>query len=66
MTVEQKEQLLAVIENLPEPLLREVADFVEFLRAKAAQGDLDLSIASESVLGKDWLLPEEDAAWRNL
>jgi len=25
-----------------------------------------IALASESVLARDWLLPEEDAAWRNL
>jgi len=25
-----------------------------------------IALASENALAKDWLLPEEDAAWRNL
>jgi hypothetical protein len=54
------------VENLPEPLQREVYDFARFLREKAAGESFNGLLLSESVLRKDWDTPEEDAAWANL
>jgi hypothetical protein len=61
-----KEQLIAEIDMLPEPLVQEVLDFVEFLRAKLAGDSTELAVASESSLKKDWLRPEEETAWQDL
>jgi hypothetical protein len=54
------------IEEVPEPLLSEVLDFVHFLKTKVAREKLDIAIMSESSLSKDWLKPEEDEVWQNL
>ena len=62
----KKELLLSEIEQVPEPLLDEVLDFVHFLKAKIIKEGLDTAIASESSLKKDWLMPEEDEAWQSL
>jgi len=62
----KKELLIAEIKQIPEPLLEEVWDFVQFLKTKTSQDKLEISIASESSLKKDWLKPEEDEAWQNL
>jgi Protein of unknown function (DUF2281) len=61
-----KEELINEIEEAPEPLLSEVLDFVHFLKAKTLREKLDTAVMSESSLGKDWLDPEEDAAWQSL
>ena len=61
-----KEELMNEIEKSPEPFLSEVLDFVHFLKAKASREKLDISVMSESSLEKDWLKPEEDAAWESL
>jgi len=61
-----KELLISEIEEVPEPFLAEVLDFVYFLKAKIAREKLATAIASESSLSKDWLKPEEDEAWRDL
>ena len=61
-----KEVLINEIEEVPEPLLSEVLDFVHFLKAKLLREELDIAIMSESSLGKDWLTPEEDEAWESL
>ncbi len=61
-----KEILMSEIEEVPEPLLAEVLDFVYFLKAKVAREKRDLAIMSESSLSKDWLKPEEDEAWQDL
>jgi hypothetical protein len=61
-----REQLIKAIEQMPEPLLEEVYDFVSYLKAKVARERMETALASESSLEKDWLLPEEDSAWRDL
>ncbi|HEV8537863.1 MAG TPA: DUF2281 domain-containing protein [Bacteroidota bacterium] len=61
-----KELLQKEIEQVPESFLEEVLDFVFFLKSKIVREKLDLGIASESSLQKDWLSPVEDKAWQNL
>jgi len=61
-----KELLLNEINEVPEPLLIEVLDFVHFLKEKAIRKKLDIAIMSEYSLSKDWLKPEEEEAWQNL
>jgi hypothetical protein len=60
------ELLIHELQQAPEPMLDEVLDFVRFLKLKQAGDRLDTAIASESALAKDWLAPEEDAAWQGL
>ena len=62
----KKELIAKEIEQVPEPLLEEVLDFVRFLKGKCMQEKLETSLLSESSLKKDWLRPEEDEAWRDL
>lgn len=62
----KKELIITEIQQIPEPLLEEVLDFVRLLRAKHTQEKLEISLLSESSLAKDWLRPEEDDAWRDL
>lgn len=54
------------LESLPEPLKREVYDFVRFLREKSADDSFDGLLLSESALKKDWDTREEDIAWASL
>lgn len=62
-----KEKITQELEKLPEPVLQEILDFVQFLQTKHQRNKmLEIKIMSESSLGKDWLKPEEDAAWQNL
>ncbi len=62
----KKELIMTEIQQVPEPLLEEVLDFVRFRRAKHTQEKLEISLLSEFSLAKDWLRPEEDDAWRDL
>ena len=62
----KKEPIAKEIEQVPEPLLEEVLDFVRFLKSKRMREKLETSLLSESSLKKDWLKPEEDGAWRDL
>lgn len=62
-----KEQIIQQIEHIPEPLLIEVLDFIQFLKHKyLAQKKLETALLSESSLQKDWLTSEEDKAWQHL
>lgn len=61
-----KEKLLQEIEKVPESLLQEVLDFIQFLQNKRQQEKLEITLLSESSLQKDWLKPEEDEAWQDL
>lgn len=62
----KKELLLSELDQVPEPFLDEVLDFVHFLKTKITIERLNIAIASESSLKKDWLRPEEDEAWQRL
>lgn len=61
-----KDLIIQEMQQVPEPLLEEVLDFLRFLKAKQMQERLESPILSESSLEKDWLLPEEEQAWRHL
>jgi hypothetical protein len=65
-TMNTKNLLIQELEQVPEPILEEVLDFLRFLKAKKIQETLEMSILSESSLRKDWLSSEEDEAWRDL
>ena len=62
----KKELLINEIENVPEPFLDELLDFIHFLKTKIVKERLDTAIASESSLKKDWMRIEEDEAWQSL
>ena len=54
------------LDILPEPLQREVYDFVCFLKTKSDTDVFHGLLASQNVLARDWDTPEEDAAWAHL
>ena len=62
----QREALLKEVEEAPEEVLGEVLDFVRFLKAKHLREQMEAVLLSESALKKDWLRPEEDAAWQHI
>ncbi len=59
-----KEILVKKIEKLPSNLLKEVADFIDFIEFKEKKNNITL--ISEKSLAKDWLKPEEEEAWIDL
>ena len=61
-----KELILREIEAFPEPYLKEVLDFVRFLKEKSSMTEIEAAILSESVLADEWLTREEDEAWGDL
>ncbi|WP_092065585.1 DUF2281 domain-containing protein, partial [Desulfonauticus submarinus] len=59
-----EEKLLEKIRELPLIYKKELMDFIEYLQLKAQRKET--LYLSEQSLSKDWLLPEEDEAWKNL
>jgi len=45
---------------------REVLDFIRFLKSQRRRSVPETVHASEAILRKEWLLPEEDEAWSDL
>ncbi|MCL2638729.1 MAG: DUF2281 domain-containing protein [Oscillospiraceae bacterium] len=61
-----KQALMNEIESLPANVIDEILHYVLFLKQLKSNTVSDITLASEHSLSKDWLLPEEDAAWQNL
>jgi Protein of unknown function (DUF2281) len=61
-----KEVVIQELEKIPEHLLTEVLDFIQFLTTKYSKEESETHLLSESVLAKDWLSADEDRAWKNL
>ena len=60
-----KPQINDLHERLPREREEEVLDFLARL-VSADEPVAETAQASEAVLGRDWLTPEEDAAWAHL
>ena len=61
-----KEALLQTVEELPPEFIVDLAEYAQRLRLKAAHQEVPTALASQDVLAKDWLRPEEDEAWKDL
>lgn len=64
-----REILSEEIKRTPENILKELYDFLLFLKYKrqnTADDEVKTHLASEKVLSRDWDTPEEDEAWKNL
>ena len=59
-----EEIILEKIRGLPLPYWKEVIDFIDYLQSKSEKRET--LFLSEKSLAKDWLLPEEDEAWKDL
>jgi hypothetical protein len=64
--VSTRELIEKEISTLPESLQRKVYDFALHLKKSRVDESFNGAQLSESVLGRDWNSPEEDAAWANL
>jgi len=61
-----KRELIALeLERLPDQDLDKMLAFLRSL-TEVNSDAFDPALAAESSLAKDWLTPEEDAAWANL
>jgi hypothetical protein len=61
-----KEAIVQAVEELPDDCLDDLAHYVEALRHRTALHSVPTALASEAVLAKTWLRPDEDEAWRDL
>ncbi len=61
---EDERIILEKLKQLPPIYWKEVIDFIEFLKLKIEKKET--LFLSEKSLAKDWLLPEEDEAWKDL
>jgi len=63
-----KEKIISELELFKEKELTEILDFIESLKSKHVKPKLisTITLASEELLKKDWLSPEEDETWKNL
>ncbi|MDR0936408.1 MAG: DUF2281 domain-containing protein [Oscillospiraceae bacterium] len=62
-------ELIREIETLPVSVLDELYNYIGFIKnqkAQKAQKASDIALASERVLAREWLTPEEDEAWAHL
>jgi len=62
----KKQAIIKEIGTIPDPFLDEVLDFTRFIKTKIAKEKLDITLASESSLKKDWLSKGEDTFWSHL
>jgi hypothetical protein len=61
----KRELISRELDRLPEQDLDRLLAFVGSLKEAHADA-ASPALAAESALAKDWLTPEEDAAWANL
>jgi hypothetical protein len=61
-----KEEVLRKLNEVPDFLMEEISDFIEFLKTRVVRERFEATLLSESSLAKDWLKPEEDRAWKDL
>jgi len=61
----KRELIARELDRLPEQDLDRLMAFLSTLKEAHADAALPM-LAAESALAKDWLTPEEDAAWANL
>ncbi len=61
-----EDEIFEEINKLPDFLIREIIDYVDFLKIKYRRQKMAVSLLSESSLAKDWLNTEEEKAWEDL
>lgn len=60
------QSLIDEIKSAPEPVQREVWDFLVLLKSRQNDGRENLLPLAQAAWTADWNTPEEDAAWRDL
>lgn len=67
MSINIKGKLLDEIDKTSDSTLKEVLDFLLFVKTREIQQEqLETSLLSEPLLAEDWLTHEEDEAWQHL
>lgn len=63
--MDPRDELRRQIDDLPEPMVMEILDFVQFLRRKGSPEEPYRTPPGEDAPRRSWLTPEEDQAWRD-
>ena len=68
MLTSTRHKLQKELQRIPDDLLEELQDYMQYLQYKTQQRNSSLknAYASEAVLGKDWNSAEENQAWQSL
>ncbi len=66
MTALTKDIIIEELKGIPDEFANEILDFIKFLKVRKNSDEIKTHLASSSALGKDWLNPEEDEAWKDL
>lgn len=61
-----KDAIIHALEELPPEYLDELAAYLQKMKLRAAHQNVPTALASETILARDWLRPEEDEAWQDL
>ena len=61
-----KEEIISELNGLPPRTHEEILNFIRFLKSQRQNAFPDTALASEAVLWRDWLRPEEEEAWNDL
>ncbi|MCX7759642.1 MAG: hypothetical protein N2Z81_00475 [Hydrogenothermaceae bacterium] len=62
--MEIKDRIIREIDKLTEESLQQILSFILLIENREKK--MEISLLSEKALGKDWLKPEEDEAWKDL
>lgn len=62
----KREKIIKEIKQLPEPYLDNVIDYLTLLKSNIVKEHPETIFASETSLEKDWLIPDEEEAWKDL
>ncbi len=66
MTRISKNVIVNELSDVPDEFVNEIIDFIKLLKSQKKSEKISTHLASEYVLGKEWLRPEEEEAWKNL
>ena len=64
--VMQKQELISLINELPEEMTNKVVDYVLYIKHTMNNNNNETALLSEKELAKDWLKDDEEEAWTNL
>ncbi len=62
----KKQILVSSLNDLPDNLVDEVIDFVNYIQFKSINTQKETMLITQNILANDWLKPEEEKAWQNL